>query len=140
MFEWFLHKTRRGDIAINACNSTPDSVAGGWLRKWIEYYGKHAMPQCSILSCPNMASVGGHIRLIRGSREYATIYVLPICKSCNNRQGRAPKGPPKMLLRGNVSLLHSNMHNFCRYRCRESCQFKQRRRSWYQRFFYRLFH
>lgn len=44
---------------------------------------------CSVVDCNKIATVGAHVRIIRGSQEFASIYVIPMCHGCNNRQGKS---------------------------------------------------
>ncbi|NIZ46616.1 hypothetical protein PVA44_05025 [Entomospira nematocerorum] len=131
MLEWFLRKTKSGDYVINACNTSSDKAWTGWLQRWMQRTRQTEKPFCSVVDCNKIATVGAHVRIIRGSQEFASIYVIPMCHGCNNRQGKKSEPPPRMAVHKNILLLETNLHNLCRYRCRHYCQYKvKRKRRW----------
>lgn len=131
MLEWFLHKTKQGDYIINACDSSKDKEWTGWLRQWMIYFSKNDKPMCVVKNCSNIANTGAHVRLLRGNHELRTIYIVPMCSSCNNKHGKHLSAPPRMAVRSRVELMESNLANLCRYRCRNFCRYKVRRARWW---------
>ncbi|NIZ18912.1 hypothetical protein [Entomospira culicis] len=130
-----MRKTKRGDFLINACDSSKDKVWVGWLKQWMQRFGMKQAPLCAVAECGKLATTGAHVRLMRRRHEFSLIYIVPMCTGCNNRTGVAGSPPPKMRARSGVLLMESNLKNTCRYRCKNSCKFKQKRQHWWQRLF-----
>ena len=56
---------------------------GNWKRFWCENTGKKWPANCRIHMCGNEAEVGAHV-WVRGRTGNKLVYILPMCKACNN--------------------------------------------------------
>ncbi|KAL0033588.1 hypothetical protein WJX79_006027 [Trebouxia sp. C0005] len=59
-----------------------------WKTKW-NYKGK-GNPKCALYGCSNVSEVGGHMQYKR--QVNAWVYILPICKRCNNARDDDDEG------------------------------------------------
>lgn len=66
-------------------NTAAKCKCSSWLAHWLRYSGQRAS-KCSVLGCTHTDLVGGHIQL-EGGFDSAW-YVIPICKSCNQKSGQ----------------------------------------------------
>lgn len=65
----------------NTTGKTPPKGYSSWLDFWEKKKGKKATV-CEVMGCGGGPDVGGHvIKAGEGAKEY----ILPICKSCNNK-------------------------------------------------------
>ncbi len=71
----------------NACNTSGD---GSMIAQWEEYTEKKCPPYCSNVDCNNKLDddnkCGAHVYKCHkdGTIKHRTIYIVPLCKECNN--------------------------------------------------------
>ena len=65
--------------------SIPLCRCHSWIDHYEENYGSKVRDHfCSVLHCANMGDlVGGHVKKLDSGEHY----IVPICKSCNNKRG-----------------------------------------------------
>ncbi len=58
-----------------------------WLDYWKNNNKKNQdVDKCVVIGCENNAEVGAHIEKIVGLNS-TELYIIPLCKSCNNQRG-----------------------------------------------------
>lgn len=70
-------KNKNGTSGLS-CN------CGSWLNHWERYFDAHA-GACAAVDCRKSAEVGAHV--ILDSIFDKKTYIIPLCKSCNQRTG-----------------------------------------------------
>jgi hypothetical protein len=86
----------RGGTSLRVCG------CGSWIRHWITYSGQSWPPRCSVASCSNAPSVGGHVVHQGGMGEG----IAPLCAACNGVGG-------VVMLRSGISIASANKADTC---------------------------
>jgi hypothetical protein len=70
-------ESNKGGTGDRAC------ACGSWKQHWINFSGKTWPGSCSVESCANKPTLGGHVINPRVTGEK----IVPLCDSCNKRSG-----------------------------------------------------
>jgi hypothetical protein len=95
-------------MVIRNINNTSDNKCncGTWLKHWEQYNNlKQGVPiLCPVSTCFNKAEVGAHVQL--SDIKDQSWYIIPLCKSCNNKRGET-------LDVGFIALARANARETC---------------------------
>lgn len=88
--------SNKNGTGVRACR------CGTWAQHWVRFSGKSWPAACSVQSCSNKPTLGGHVinSSVAGER------VVPLCDSCNKLSGT-------FTLKGGVSVPSANRANTC---------------------------
>lgn len=74
-------------MKVKNLNGTSDNTCkcGSWIKHWEKFSGKSTPTYCCVNSCTGKDLVGGHVQ--KDSSTDKSWYIIPICKTCNGKQG-----------------------------------------------------
>lgn len=74
-------------MKVKNLNGTSDNTCkcGSWLKHWEKFSGKSVPTYCCVTSCTGKDLIGGHVQ--KDSSTDKSWYIIPICKTCNGKQG-----------------------------------------------------
>ena len=75
-------------MLVKNLNGTADNncICGSWINHWVNFSNQQ-LANCSVISCTNNASVGGHVK--KDNSIVSEWFIIPICQSCNMKKGTA---------------------------------------------------
>jgi hypothetical protein len=91
----------------NVCN------CGSWLNHWKNFRNIYAISKtllpkqirCSVISCPNLAELGGHVQKVNSNDK--DWYIIPLCDRCNKKEGE------ELDIDNNTVLVSANVSETC---------------------------